>query len=320
MSSGEVKKVSREDIQLVQNLIERCLQFYMNQKEVVSTLLQQAKIEPGFTELVWQKLEVENQEFFRAYYLRLVVKDQIQRFNDLLQRQVESMQMYATGSIPMSNGSQIPPALQNLTRQATEHAGPNGKIENMHQTVNGNLPQVYTNGASAVQSYAQAAMDVSARARRIDASPNMLLSQSVNLGMMQGPNGGMIKSAGYSGNSHFPYGGESNVLEACPGIGDPNISPFSNVQSNVQPLNENPLGADTSSFGFLGQIPRNFSLSDLTADFTNSSEILDSYSGSAFLATDTNKFLDPQGRGEHQDINGMDTISEGLNYEDFASD
>nr|XP_016485396.1 PREDICTED: uncharacterized protein LOC107805798 [Nicotiana tabacum]XP_016485464.1 PREDICTED: uncharacterized protein LOC107805798 [Nicotiana tabacum]XP_016485534.1 PREDICTED: uncharacterized protein LOC107805798 [Nicotiana tabacum] len=109
MSSGEVKKVSREDIQLVQNLIERCLQLYMNQKEVVNTLLHQAKIEPDFTELVWQKLEEENQEFFRAYYLRLIVKDQIQKFNDLLQRQVEAMQMYATGSVPISNGSQIQP-------------------------------------------------------------------------------------------------------------------------------------------------------------------------------------------------------------------
>ncbi|XP_059295737.1 uncharacterized protein LOC132049092 [Lycium ferocissimum] len=316
MPNGEVKKVSREDIQVVQNLIERCLQLYMNQKEVISTLLQQAKIEPGFTELVWQKLEEENQEFFRAYYLRLAVKDQIQRFNDLLERQVESMHMFATGSIPVSNGSQLRPVPQNSTRQATE---PNGNPENMHQTINDNSPHVYTNGASSVQSYAQAAMDVSAHARRIDVSSNMLLSQSVNVGMMQGPNGGIFRSAGYSGDSHFSYGGENNVLQARPGIGDPSISPFSNVQSNVQPLNENALGADTRSFGFLGRIPRNFSLSDLTADFTNSSEILESYSGSAFLATDTN-FLDPQGRGEHQDTNGMDAISEGLSYEDFASD
>lgn len=35
----------------MQNLIERCLQLYMSQKEVVDTLLVQAKIEPGFTEL-----------------------------------------------------------------------------------------------------------------------------------------------------------------------------------------------------------------------------------------------------------------------------
>jgi uncharacterized protein (TIGR01589 family) len=49
----------------VQNLIERCLQLYMNQKEVVETLSFNAKIEPSFTELVWQKLEEENREFLR---------------------------------------------------------------------------------------------------------------------------------------------------------------------------------------------------------------------------------------------------------------
>lgn len=35
------------------------------QNEVVSILQQQAKIEPGFTQLVWQKLEEQNTEFFR---------------------------------------------------------------------------------------------------------------------------------------------------------------------------------------------------------------------------------------------------------------
>lgn len=160
---------------------------------------------------------------------------------------------------------------QNPTWEATEHAGQNVQLENMHQTINGNSPHIYTNGASPVQSYVQAAIDVSAHARRFDVSPSMLLSQSSNLGMMQGPNDGMIKSVGYSGDSCFLYGSDSNVLEARPGIGDPSVPPFSNVGSNSQALNGNGLGADTSSFGFLGQIPRNFSLSDLTADFTNSS-------------------------------------------------
>ncbi|KAK3000987.1 hypothetical protein RJ639_022167, partial [Escallonia herrerae] len=128
----------------VQNLIERCLQLYMSQKEVVNTLLQQAKIEPGFTELgkfylllhpfsmaqfyhlsfrlvlhyrvpciyVWQKLEEENQDFFKAYHLRLIVKEQISKFNRLLERQFELMQQICpTGvtSISMPNGSHIPP-------------------------------------------------------------------------------------------------------------------------------------------------------------------------------------------------------------------
>ena len=32
-------------------MIERCLQLYMNQRDVISTLQFQAKIEPGFTSL-----------------------------------------------------------------------------------------------------------------------------------------------------------------------------------------------------------------------------------------------------------------------------
>ncbi|XP_049342584.1 uncharacterized protein LOC125806871 isoform X3 [Solanum verrucosum] len=296
MSEGEAKKISRQDIQLVQNLIERCLQLYMNQEEVIRTLLDQAKIEPGFTELVWQKLEEENQEFFRAYHVRLMVKDQIERFNDLLERQVEAMQMIPTQPIP--NGSQIRQIPPNSTCQARDHTGPHVKPENVHQTVNANLSQVYTNGVSSLQPCMQSAIDVSAHARRIDASSNMLLAQSSNLGMLQGVRGGMIKSeAGYSGNLPFI------------------------VESDSQPVNETVLDADTSSFGFLGQIPRNFSLSDLTADFSNSSDILESYSGSAFLATDVNNlFLDPQDRREHQDVKRLDAISEGLRFEDFASD
>ncbi|XP_049400724.1 uncharacterized protein LOC125864716 isoform X3 [Solanum stenotomum] len=292
----------------------------MNQEEVIRTLLDQAKIEPGFTELVWQKLEEENQEFFRAYHVRLMVKDQIERFNDLLERQVEAMQMIPTQPIP--NGSQIRQIPPNSTCQARDHTGPHVKPENVHQTVNANLSQVYTNGVSSLQPCMQSAIDVSAHARRIDASSNMLLAQSSNLGMLQGVRGGMIKSeAGYSGNLPFMYGTETNILETHPGITDPSVSSFSSVESDSQPVNETVLDADTSSFGFLGQIPRNFSLSDLTADFSNSSDILESYSGSAFLATDVNNlFLDPQDRREHQDVKRLDAIYEGLRFEDFASD
>ena len=58
--------ISSLDVQLVQNLVERCLQLYMNQREVVTLLQQQTKIEPSFTSLVWQKLEEQNPEFFKA--------------------------------------------------------------------------------------------------------------------------------------------------------------------------------------------------------------------------------------------------------------
>ncbi len=41
-------------------------------QEVIRTLQAQAKIEPGFTRLVWQKLEEQNREFFQAYHLKCV--------------------------------------------------------------------------------------------------------------------------------------------------------------------------------------------------------------------------------------------------------
>lgn len=61
---------------------------------------------------VWQKLEEENQDFFKAYYLRLMLKHQIVEFNELLEQQVQLMrQIHPTSvsSIPTSNGSHIPP-------------------------------------------------------------------------------------------------------------------------------------------------------------------------------------------------------------------
>ena len=58
----------------------------MNMREVVAILQQQAKIEPDFTALVWQKLEEQNAEFFHAYYTRLRLKDQILAFNNLLEQ------------------------------------------------------------------------------------------------------------------------------------------------------------------------------------------------------------------------------------------
>jgi len=57
---------------------------------------------------VWQKLEEENREFFKAYHVRLLLKNQILVFNKLLEKQVELMQKVCppgVASIPLSNGS-----------------------------------------------------------------------------------------------------------------------------------------------------------------------------------------------------------------------
>ena len=41
---GAPRRVSTSDIQMVQNLIEKCLQLYLSQREVVHQLSQQAKV------------------------------------------------------------------------------------------------------------------------------------------------------------------------------------------------------------------------------------------------------------------------------------
>ncbi|XP_051140970.1 uncharacterized protein LOC127258211 isoform X2 [Andrographis paniculata] len=321
MSDEDVRKVSLQDIQLVQNLIERCLQLYMTQREVVSTLLDQAKIEPGFTELVWQKLEAENQEFFRAYHLRLIVKGQIMRFNQLLQRQAELMhQMHQAGVAPLpnSNGSQIH-SLHNSAFQAPQPTGPLVKQETLHQAMN-IMPNVYTNGASSLQAHAQIPVNMSGHVGRMDVTGNMLLSQNSNVGMMQGVNGVMVKQEGsFTGDSPFMFGADNAFPEPRNSIGEPSVSPFGSTEAGSGTMNGAMLDPEANSYGFLGQIPRNFSLSDLTADFSNSTDILESYSGSPFLGADTN-FMDPQIRTEQPDMKRLDTISEGLSYEDFGSD
>lgn len=312
MSSGEVKKVSPQDLQLVQNLIERCLQLYMSQKEVVSTLLHQAKIEPSFTELVWQKLEEENQDFFKAYHLRLILKDQIMKFNKLLQTQAELMHQIP----PSVNGSHVP-----LLHQNPSCYGPDNtqamKIENMHQSTVEKLHGQLTNGGSTLHPCMQSGPGMS---RRDDVSQNLLMAQNSSMGIMQGMSGdGMIKSeSGYVDGSSFMYNSVNNVLERHPVMPDVPIPPsFIGEESNPKPS----VDPDSSTFGFLGQIPRNFSLSDLTADFSISSDILDSYSRSPYLAADTD-FLNPHGNGDIQqgDSKRLDTISEGLSYEGFGSD
>ncbi|KAK6928953.1 Conserved hypothetical protein CHP01589, plant [Dillenia turbinata] len=326
MSAGEVRRVSRQDIQLVQNLIERCLQLYMNQKEVVETLLVRAKIEPGFTELVWQKLEEENREFFKAYHLRLMVKNQIMVFNKLLETQVELMhEMHSTGvdSVPVSNGSHISSLCSNSACFGQDHTGSTLKQESMQPAINSSLPNAYSNGGPSLHTNVHNTVDMSAHARRIDVPPNLLPTQCLNTGMIQGMNGGIIKlEPVYSSGSSFMFGGDTNVSEARQTIGDASIVPYNGVESNSDSLNDPLLDPDASAFGFLGQIPRNFSLSDLTAEFSQSSGyILESYPRSPFLAADTDNFLDPRERGEyHGENKRLDTISESYSIDEFGSE
>lgn len=295
----------------------------MSQKEVVSTLLHQAKIEPSFTELVWQKLEEENQDFFKAYHLRLILKDQILKFNKLLQTQAELMRQISpaagAASVPISNGSHVPLLPQNPPCYAPDNTGQAMKLENMVSK----LPNALPNGGSSLHHCMQSAVGMSGMSRRDDVSPNLLMAQNSNMGLMQGINGDrMIKSeSSYADEPAFMFNTANSVLERHPAMADVPLPSFIGEESNQKPVNEPIVDPDTSSYGFLGQIPRNFSLSDLTADFSISSDILDSYSRSPYLPTTDTDFLNPHGNGDIQgDGKRLDTISEGLSYEGFGSD
>ena len=87
VGEGDPRFVAAEDLQRVQGYIESCLQAYMPQTQVVATLQHHCKIHPSFTATVWQRLEDQNPEFFKMYYLRLKLKDQIVMFNYLLEQQ-----------------------------------------------------------------------------------------------------------------------------------------------------------------------------------------------------------------------------------------
>ncbi|KAH6818718.1 hypothetical protein C2S51_002321 [Perilla frutescens var. frutescens] len=312
MSNGEGRKVSLQDIQLVQNLIERCLQLYMSQREVVNTLFNQAKIEPGFTELVWQKLEAENQEFFRAYNMRLIVKDQILRFNQLLERQVELMhQMSHTEAslTHLSNGSQAHSMHRNSAYKDRQPHVPSIKSENMYPVV-GVAPHDYTNGTYSPQQCMQVAANMSGHAGRMDFPSHMPLVQNSNAGIVQGFNERTIKTEGvYAGHSPVMFGADSHLLEPHNVIREASISPFNGGESCSQSFNESLLETEMNSFG-VEQMTRNFSLSDLTTDFSNRTAV--------FLGTNTN-FLNPHIRADDQEFRRLETMSEGFSYEGFSS-
>ena len=156
-------KVNWEDIQLVQKLIERCLELYMSQQEIVTALKMQANIEPGLTNLgaslglpppprppdnpdpaprvrcprrtaagvwgplfwgqprrapppaalsdpaasslaVWEKLQEQNPDFFRAYRTRLRVKGQIREFNQLVSSMSSSPDQTAGAGAEAASG------------------------------------------------------------------------------------------------------------------------------------------------------------------------------------------------------------------------
>ncbi|PPD80824.1 hypothetical protein GOBAR_DD22247 [Gossypium barbadense] len=285
-SSNDGQKVSRQDIELVQNLIERCLQLYMNKDEVVKTLLNRARIDPGFTTLVWQKLEEENADFFRAYYIRLKLKKQILLFNHLLERQYYCLQS-AVNNLPMGY-----PVLQQppIPAAGQPHLDSMG-ISSCH-VVNGvpapsHFQPMQMNSGNDM-------MDNNAT----DATPAVPPTTAMKSSMSEMP----VSPTSVASSGNFPFtatdmsemGVDTATLDSAF-----TADVASSIGLQLGPGN----GADDSrdSLRPLDQIQWNFSLSDLTADFSNLGDLgaLGNHPGSPFLPSDSEIML---GSSEHEDI------------------
>uniref|UniRef100_A0A0D9WTX0 DYW domain-containing protein n=1 Tax=Leersia perrieri TaxID=77586 RepID=A0A0D9WTX0_9ORYZ len=284
----------------VRDLINCCLQLYMDKKEVIDALSHEAKIEPSVTQHVWQKLEENNREFFKAYYLRLMLKNQISTFNKLLEDQLRVINKeYHSGppsmSMPLPNGSN-----SNLLKQNPCFLSESTSMPAITENVicNGSSSGIVDRTQSSDQLiYAGNGKDIHGLHSGMDSS-SLLPVQNTNSVLFGADNGTTIKTEpGYSSNGNFGFCGNA-FLESCQSIGDASGGSFSSSELNGQPLDDSILDIESSSFGFLGQFPRNFVFSDLPEDFSQSAEILDNYGKSPFLSSEQNNFSDSTG-GEH---------------------
>uniref|UniRef100_A0A1D1XE53 Inositol monophosphatase 1 n=2 Tax=Anthurium amnicola TaxID=1678845 RepID=A0A1D1XE53_9ARAE len=276
-SNGNNKKVSREDIELVQNLIERCLVLYMNRNEVVAILKNRAKIEPGFTSLVWQKLEEENADFFKAYYVRLKLKKQILLFNNLLEHQCHLMKYPATPKVPLAS-------MQNGVHSMPVNNVPMGYpvLQQPAMSVTGQ-PHLDSMGLSHCHVVNGVPAPGNFNPIRVNSGNDVISSMSE---MAMSP-------TSVASNGHFPFT-QSDIL----GIGTDSSALDSAFTSDVGTTGGLPMGivgegSSKDSLRSGEQLPWNLSLADLTAEFTNLEDLgaLGNYTGSPFLP-ETDMMLD----------------------------
>ncbi|KAK8493039.1 hypothetical protein V6N12_017022 [Hibiscus sabdariffa] len=295
-SSNNGRKVSREDIELVQNLIERCLQLYMNRDEVVKTLLTRARIDPGFTTLVWQKLEEENADFFRAYYIRLKLKKQILLFNNLLEHQYHMMKYPVPPKVPLApiqNGIH-PMPVNNLPMGYPVMQPP--MPGQPHLDSMGISSCHVVNGVPAPSNFQSAHIN-SGKDNATDVKPALLPTTTVS-SVSEMP----VSPASVASSGNFPFtasdmsgmGVDTSALDSAF-----TTDVASSVGLQLGP--ENGVGNSRESLRSLDQIQWNFSLTDLTADLSNLGDLgaLGNYPGSPFLPSDSEMLLDSS---EQEDI------------------
>lgn len=106
----------------VSNLIEKCLELYMTEEEIISFLQTSAAVPPEFTRTVLKRLESQNEGFFQLYRLQLRLKEQICHFNQTVSKQAEIM---AAAGVPLPQAFGLkPPAPRVRSFPASPHPSP----------------------------------------------------------------------------------------------------------------------------------------------------------------------------------------------------
>lgn len=313
IASSDNRKVSREDIELVQNLIERCLQLYMNKGEVVRTLSNRARIEPGFTTLVWQKLEEENSEFFRAYYIRLKLKKQIIQFNHLLEHQYHLMKYPVPPKVPLApiqNGihpmpvNNLPmgyPVLQQPSMPATgqphlDHMG----LSSCH-VVNG-IPAPGNYHPIRMNSGNDIVMDNSTPEAAPAVPPCSAMSTISEMA---------VSPASVASSNHFPFTpSDMTGMGMDASAQDTTFTADVVATEGLQLGPDGGIGSSRDSVRPFGQL-WNFSFPDLTAELTNLGDLgaLGEYTGSPFLPSDSDILLDSPEQDDIVEEYFADTIT-----------
>ncbi|PIN06429.1 Angiotensin-converting enzyme 2 [Handroanthus impetiginosus] len=276
MSAREGQIPSDRYLDMVKNGIERCMQNYMNKRETVNALLIQYKIEPWFTELVWGRLENENPEFFKAYYAKLLVKDQIMQFNRLLSEQVERMrQSTITGRTPhlTSNESHILSTQQIPTPISAQSTRPL-RGEDMQQQQN-----AFCNNVSSIPPWQLS--DWNIHTRKNEVSPDMFLAQNRNERLAQTMNVQTVRPEN-AGRSLFNFRPPTSMRESHPSLtADASVPRFSSVDPNPQDLHSFLFDLERLQQNFLPELP-----------MADCNDLQGGYSRPHFQTMDANNFMD----------------------------
>ncbi|CAI9271559.1 unnamed protein product [Lactuca saligna] len=251
MSSGNHRRISPEEVQNVKNQIEQCLWNYMNKKQAMDILYQKQNIEPIFTKLVWERLEEENQEFFKTYYLKLALKNQITQFNDLLYQQAVADSNQANNPHGVAcNGSHLHGSNFGF-HQGVNHNNVAVKAENMQQY---NFPAVVQGGFNGGGPFVQSVMQ--------NGPVNMAVGTQNGNGVAVGG------TEGYFGNSRFFY-------QATHVNGNGNVNLWMTLFREVTLLTlqektaELAIYQETSIFRILGEIRRTIRVNKLRWSIVN---------------------------------------------------